>query len=277
MAKNKSIRKQKDNLFMGGAGAAEHAIQVYGGINEQHPVSQIDNTIQTRSLTGHSGGWPWDPASPPTESSPSKQPVVTQSFDLPPSGGNLTKEKLQQLINKTLKNLKKQQGGSVVIPLQPGFTDGNTWVDVNDANNVVSNSISNSQLSMSNAVAKVGGSQLSPMTLASESTSLPQIAQSDMQKHNVQVSIKGGQINFKQLEKRFKQVGGKLQKKDLEKLQQQLQKLEQQQQGGIGLEELVVPAILLVANQKYGKKSETAKKFTSSKKIRSFRSSRRMQ
>jgi hypothetical protein len=44
----------KHEKKMGGAGAAEHGINVFGGIGEQGPVSVNDNTIALKNITGGS-------------------------------------------------------------------------------------------------------------------------------------------------------------------------------------------------------------------------------
>jgi hypothetical protein len=49
----------------------------------------------------------------------------------------------------------------------------------------------------------------------------------------------------------FKQSGGRLSKQQLSLFSQQLEKLQQKQQGGVGLNEIIVPLILLYATQRY--------------------------
>lgn len=43
---------KKKSLKKGGAGAAEHAIAVYGNGNEQHAVSDVSNVIATKNGGG---------------------------------------------------------------------------------------------------------------------------------------------------------------------------------------------------------------------------------
>ena len=44
--------KDKHEKKMGGAGAAEHGVNVFGGIGQQGPVSANDNTIAVKNITG---------------------------------------------------------------------------------------------------------------------------------------------------------------------------------------------------------------------------------
>jgi hypothetical protein len=84
--------------------------------------------------------------------------------------------------------------------------------------------------------------------------------------------LKGGNSQQLDLQKGLQKAGGKMSKQQLQQLKQQLDKLkqQQQQQGGVGLNEIVVPLILFYASQRYvpGK--------TAKKSIRSVRKSVRL-
>jgi len=60
-------RRSSKNMIMGGDGAAEHAINTYGGIGQQHAVSATDHTIAVNTGAGIvpavvKGGAPLSPA-----------------------------------------------------------------------------------------------------------------------------------------------------------------------------------------------------------------------
>ena len=81
--------------------------------------------------------------------------------------------------------------------------------------------------------------------------------------------------SFSQMANAFKQSGGKLSKQQLSLFSQQLDKLQQNQQGGVGLNEIIVPLILLYATQRYsqGRTFKSKQKFSrkSMRRSRRFR------
>jgi hypothetical protein len=290
MGKNKSQKKQKQ-LFIGGDGGADHAIKVYGNMNQQHAVSANDNTIAVAPVMGSMVGGAdvlsqnapvgkfgqVDPQQ--NEASPESASVLDKIANIfstdekkTVSGGKFTKKDLQKLINSQLKNIKKH-GGSGNMPLTFGYVDNNTAQIANSLNNVSAGaSVSGSQPVVANVqvattaeglhALKQGGGliALSPMELSSGPAA---VSGSVAEGLNV-VGKHGGNplpnvVGLTQLAKVFPKVGGKLQKEELVNLHAQLEKLEQNQQGGVGLEELIVPAILLYATHRYGK-GATSKK-----------------
>jgi hypothetical protein len=290
MGKNKSQKKQKQ-LFMGGDGGADHALKVYGNMNQQHSVSANDNTIAVAPVMGSmvGGELPQPPPvgqfgqvdSPPVAEDKGLFSTISNMFstDQKKNGGKFTKKDLQKLINKQLKNIKKH-GGSGNMPLTFGYVDNNTAQTANSLHNVSAGaSVSGSQPVVANVqvattaeglnALKHGGGliALSPMELSSGPSA---VSGSVAEGLNVVGKHGGNPLNsvvgLTQLAKSFPKVGGKLQKEELVNLHAQLEKLEQNQQGGVGLEELIVPAILLYATHRYGKGAP-------SKKLRDFKHS----
>jgi hypothetical protein len=98
MAKSKSQKKQsKQQQQSGGDGAADHALKVFGNMNDQHAVSSIDNTIAMK-------GGELDFLQEKKQDSPEVAPV---------SGGKQSKKQLKNTIKKHLKQLKQQGGESL--------------------------------------------------------------------------------------------------------------------------------------------------------------------
>jgi hypothetical protein len=121
MAKSKSQKKQSKQR--GGDGAADHALKVYGGVNAQHAVSNIDNTIATNGQGVASAGMPAAPAmtggfwpfGADEQQSSQMGPFVGNNKNKLMDGvvgGKQSKQQLQKTIMKQLKQLK-QQGGSL--------------------------------------------------------------------------------------------------------------------------------------------------------------------
>ena len=307
MGKNKSQKKQKQ-LFMGGAGGADHAIKVYGNMNQQHAVSANDNTIAVAPVMSMTSGGAFDLplvntnrdgqdgqtiSSSETENKGVFSRItkglsngISNMFSAGPTktGGKFTKKDLQKLINKQLKNIKKH-GGSGNMPLTFGYVDNNTSQNANSLNNVSAGaSVSGSQPVVANvqvattaeglnALKRGGGLiALSPMELSSGPATLPKMnevmsgsvseGENIMGKHGG--TLMNSVVSLDKLATSFRVAGGKLQKEELLNLHAQLEKLEKNQQGGVGLEELIVPAILLYATHRYGKGA-------TSKKLRNFK------
>jgi hypothetical protein len=241
MAKSKSQKKQsKQQKQQGGEGAADHALKVYGGVNEQRAVSDIDNTIATNgqgvasvgapvadapSMKG--GFWPFTSDANAVVVAEKKPLMVNGENGMvngengmalktdPLVGGKQSKQQLQKTIMKQLKQLK-QQGGSL------GFSEYSS----------------------------------SPQPVVEGNTDMPIVPDAA-----VPSGQQGGQGQQKfDLLKGFTKAGDKLSKQQLQSLNQQLDKVQkQQQQGGVGLNEIVVPLVLLYASQKYAE-GKTVKK-----------------
>ena len=208
MAKSKSQKKQsKQQQQSGGDGAADHAIKVFGNMNDQHAASSINNTIAMK-------GGDMDIFEKEKQDSTKQVPV---------SGGKQSKKQLKNTIKKQLKQLKQQGGESLKFSeyssaTQPDSTQSTTEAKV--------------------AVHATGDGN--------------------------QTGGDGKQLN---LQKGFLKAGDKMSKQQLQQLNQQLDKLQQQQQqGGVGLNEIVVPLILLYASQGYGQGKTAKKSMTSVRK-----------
>jgi sirohydrochlorin ferrochelatase len=178
MANSKSSKR-------GGSGAAEHAIAVFGNMNEQH-AQEGSNVIATK--VGGSGA--------------AEHAIAVF--------GNMNEQHAQE--------------GSNVIATKVG---------------------GKSQ----------GGKQQQLQELQQKLNEV--LAQKEQEQEQHQNVIVGGQQQDKQLQKLqqlqqlLQQRGGKLNKQQIEKLDKQLE-----QQGGEGvLSTIVVPAVLLYANHRYGKRS----------------------
>jgi len=220
MAKSNSQKQQQQQQQQsGGEGAADYALKVFGGVNDQRAVSENNNAI-AMNAQGPAAG-------PATPSMNGGEGVVTSSFQsLFRRGGNLSKQQLQNNIKKQFKQLR---GGQL---------------QYSELNN-----------SMAGPVPPVAGShQMAPPVAGSHQESMLAI----MKGGNAQ---EPGQNSFSNLEKAFAQKGGKLSKQQLQSFSQQLDKLQQQQhqQGGVGLNEIVVPLLLLYASQKYAQGKNTKK------------------
>jgi hypothetical protein len=207
MAKSKSQKKQsKQQEQSGGDGAADHALKVFGNMNDQHAVSSIDNTIVMK-------GGELDFLQEKKQDSPEVAPV---------SGGKQSKKQLKNTIKKQLKQLKQQGGESLKFSEYSSATQSDSTPSTTDARVAVHANGDGNQ---------TGGD--------------------------------GKQLN---LQKGFLKAGDKMSKQQLQQLNQQLDKLQQQQQGGVGLNEIVVPLILLYASQGYGQGKTAKKSMTSVRK-----------
>jgi hypothetical protein len=218
MAKRQSQRKQSKQ--QGGMGTSDQALKVFGGIGQQGPESDVSNKIATN------GGQ--NPAAPVMEA-PSAAPTMNggrfldgvfgdsskKEDQAPVVGGKQSKQQLQKTIKKQLKQLKQQGGASALSFSEYSPVSQNAVVP--DAN------------------ASAGA--------ATESFA--------------RATMRGGQdgVNASpvgNLMKGFMKAGSKLSKEELENFSSELSKLQQQkQQGGVGINEIIVPLILLYASQKY--------------------------
>jgi len=154
----------------------------------------------------------------------------------------LSKQQLQKSILKQLK-LLKQSGGSLA------FSDYSSSASVPSAEvapSVAANT--NVPLKIESGVAPSG-----PTVGGSES---------DM-------------LSLGNLTAGFTKSGGKLSKQQLSLFSQELDKLQQKQQGGVGLNEIIVPLILLYATQRYSQgrtfKSKSKSMSRSMRRSRRFR------
>jgi hypothetical protein len=287
MTTRKSQKKQKQQS--GGAGGADHAISVYGNMNDQHAVSVKDNQIaindsqtktpvtmaggkKSKKQTGGNGAADYaksvygdmndqraesdvsnkiamkggDVVELSTTDSISQPDVISREnmsttntwtdFFKSTNGGRISKEQLQKTIKKQLKQLK-QKGGSSQTFSKYSSDSGQPHSQVSEG------------LPNKTAVVEVHTNQ-----------------QTDN-------SNKGGEGNISMdkldLAKGFNKVGGKLSKNQLNELSQQLGKLQHQQQGGVGVNEIIVPLLLLYASHKYSNSK------TSKQKVKSMRKSMR--
>lgn len=125
-------QKTLEKLFIGGGGAAEYAIAAYGDANDQQRISPIDNAIAVRNGCS-AGGAAIDIAGLiqtrklPKDISASLKTITSMGRSNKKykghkgkkshkKGGNLSKNELQEIISKQLKQLKK---GGALQPLTP--------------------------------------------------------------------------------------------------------------------------------------------------------------
>ena len=207
MAKNKSQKQQEQQLpQMGGVGAADNGIAVFGAPGEQQANPAQGNAIATR--------------------------VGGQS--------ELSKQQLQKSILKQLKLLKQSGGGLAFSDYSSSVSVPSTQVSPSVAANT--NVPLKIESGVSDSSSKVGGSE-------------------------------SGMLSLGNLTSGFTKSGGKLSKQQLTLFSEELDKLQQKQQGGVGLNEIIVPLILLYATQRYSQ-GRTFKSKSKSMR-RSMRRSRR--
>ena len=302
MEKRRSQKQQQQRQRQsGGTGTAEHALSVYGGINDQRAAGPNTNVIAMRAP----GASPMQGGSSQNYSKQSKKQLK-----------NTVKRQLQQL---------KQSGGSL------GFSDYSSSVPAKPVDTFVSSGSPNTGLGLGLAPSAVGAGSSEPMSMkvggkkgkkgkkgqtsqpsqTSQSSQSSQLGQPDVvgqvaaalagaatiasEARNFFTSADpnadpnaypnsaddvqtGGQTPLDL----FNKVGGKLSKQQLQDFSQQLDKLQQQQQhqqqqqqqGGVGLNEVIAPLLLLYANQRYAQ-GKTAKSNVKSMR-RSMRKSRKV-
>ena len=214
MAKRQSQRK----LFkQGGANSSDQALKVFGGIGQQGPESAVSNKIATI------GGQPATAPAPPVMPAPPAAPAMNGGRFLEGLFGQSSKKEdhapvvggkqSKQQLQKTIKKQMK------MIKQQGGASA----LSFSEYSPVSQNAVVPDATTESFARATMRGGQ-----------------------DGVDVPAAGD------LMKGFMKAGSKLSKEELEKFSSQLSKLQQQkQQGGVGLNEIIVPLILLYASQKY--------------------------
>jgi hypothetical protein len=236
MAKSKSQKKQQK----GGEGAADNAIKVFGNANDQRAVSENNNTIamngtssvQAPAMKGGKGilsslGLTSEEPKPVVGEEVKEGAVGEETKEgafvnpSPVVGGKQSKKQLQKTIKKQLKQLKQQGGSLSFSEYSPATQPG--------------------------AAPKEGMTDDAADTYGAPGSVLTQ--KGGEGKQGIDAVLKG-----------FMKAGDKMSKQQLQQLNQQLDKLQQkQQQGGVGLNEIVVPLVLLYASQKYAQ-GKTAKK-----------------
>jgi hypothetical protein len=220
MAKRQSQRKQSKQ--QGGMGTSDQALKVFGGMGQQRAESDVSNKIATN------GGQnpvavPAAPGAPPAAPTMNGGKIFEGLFGESPKkeeqapvvGGKQSKQQLQKTIKKQLKQLKQQGGASALSFSEYSAVPQNAVVP--DAN-------------------------------ASAGAATESFARATMRggQDGVDVPATGD------LMKGFMKAGSKLSKDELANFSSQLTKLQQQkQQGGVGMNEIIVPLILLYASQKY--------------------------
>jgi len=183
MAKSKSAKR-------GGSGAAEHAINVFGGMNEQH-AQEGSNVIAT--TVGGAGA----------------ADHAIAVF------GNMNEQ-------------HAQEGSNVIATKVGGKSQGGKQQQLEELQQKLDQALQQQlQEQLQQQDVMVGGHQQEQQ-------------QKDKQLQKLQ-----------QLQQLLQQRGGKLNKQQIQKLDKQLEK-----QGGEGiLSTIAVPAVLLYANHRYGKRS----------------------
>jgi len=173
MAKSKSFKK-------GGSGAADHAIKVFGGINEQH-AQPGSNVIATK--VGGAG-------------------AAEHAISV---FGNMNEQ-------------HAQEGSNVIATKVGGKSQGGKQQQLQELQQKLNQALQQQQESL---MGQSGGESQQPLE------------------------------KLQQLQQLLQQRGGRLNKQQIEKLDKQLE-----QQGGEGiLSTIAIPAVLLYANHRYGKRS----------------------
>jgi hypothetical protein len=230
MAKSKSQKQQQQQQQQQqqvGGGATEYGAATYGGPGQQHADPKFGNSISAN-------------AQAPTMMGGKSQ---------------LTKQQLQQSITKQLRQLKQSGGSSLAFSDYSASAAG-------PASQVGATSASES-FSLSSLSGALSGQ--------ASGSAAPAVPPSVAANINVPLKVETGapavgagpsagpkvggsgpeMFSLDKLASGFKQSGGKLSKQQLSLFSQQLDKLQQNQQGGVGLNEIIVPLILLYATQRY--------------------------
>jgi hypothetical protein len=233
MARSKSQKQQQQQQpqqeqQQTGGGATEYGAATYGEPSQQHADPQFGNVIATKSQPAAAGG-----------------------------KSQLSKQQLQQTILKQLKQLKQSGGSSLA------FSDysASAAAPAGPASQVGASGApeSFSLSSLPSLSSAMSGSESGP--------AMPPVPPSVAANINVPLKVVdsgadvsagpkvGGtghdMFSLDKLAAGFKQSGGRLSKQQLGIFSQQLDKLQQKQQGGVGLNEIIVPLILLYATQRY--------------------------
>jgi hypothetical protein len=300
MEKRRSQKQQQQRQRQsGGTGTAEHALSVYGGINDQRAAGPNTNVIAMRA-----------PGASPMQGGSS------QNYS------KKSKKQLQKSVKHQLQQLK-QSGGSL------GFSDYSSSVPAKPVDTFVSSGSPNTGLGLGLAPPAVGAGSSEPMSMKvggkkgkkskkgqtsqpSQTSQSSQSSQPSQSSHSdvvgqVAAALAGAatianeargfftsadpnadpnsdndaQTGGQTPLDLFNKVGGKLSKQQLQDFSQQLDKLQQQQhqqqqqqQGGVGLNEVIAPLLLMYANQRYAQ-GKTAKSNVKSMR-RSMRKSRKV-
>lgn len=186
MAKSKSAKR-------GGSGAAEHAINVFGGMNEQH-AQEGSNVIATK--VGGAGA--------------AEHAIAVF--------GNMNEQ-------------HAQEGSNVIATKVGGKSQGGKQQQLEELQQKLDQALQQQlQEQLQQQDGMIGGQQQQQQ----------EQEQKDKQLQKLQ-----------QLQQLLQQRGGKLNKQQIQKLDKQLEK-----QGGEGiLSTIAIPAVLLYANHRYGKRS----------------------
>jgi len=223
MARRQSQRKQSKQ--QGGIGTSDQALKVYGGIGQQHSESDVSNKIATNggqnpaAVPAAPGTPQAAPSAPTMKGGKFLEGLLGQSSkkeeQAPVVGGKQSKQQLQKTIKKQLKQLKQQGGASALSFSEYSSVPQNAVVpNANESADAATESF---------ARATMRGGE--------DGDNAPAVGD---------------------LMKGFMKAGSKLSKEELENFSSQLSKLQQQkQQGGVGMNEIIVPLILLYASQKY--------------------------
>ena len=216
MARSKSQKQQQQQ--QNGGGATEYGAATYGGPDQQHADPKFGNSIAANA-----------------QAAPAMMGGKSQ----------LSKQQLQKSILKQLQQLKQSGGSSLAFSDYSASAAGPA-----------------SPVGASGAPESFSLSEL-PSALSGSVPPTQQLTQSVAANTNVPLKVDtvpsgpkvGGSepdlFSLDKLASGFKQSGGKLSKQQLTLFSQQLDKLQQKQQGGVGLNEIIVPLILLYATQRY--------------------------
>ena len=260
MAKSKSQKKQsKQQKQQGGEGAADHALKVYGGVNEQHAVSDVDNTIVMKGAAP-SGQMP-APGAPAMNGGKG----IMDLFGL----GAQAAEKKEEMVNGQGAMVNGQGAmvngqGAMVNEQGPMANGQGATVGGKQSKQQLQKTIMKQLKQLKQQGGRLGFSDYAsapqPISEGIEQTTTGASGSPDIQ-IVPPLQVGGGeQPKTIDLMKGIMKAGDKLSKQQLQSLNQQLDKLQkQQQQGGVGLNEIVVPLVLLYASQKYSQ-GKTVKK-----------------
>ena len=224
MARSKSQKQQQQQQQQNGGGATEYGAATYGGPGQQQADPKFGNTIATNA-----------------QAAPAMMGGKSQ----------LSKQQLQKSILKQLQQLKQSGGSSLAFSDYSASAAGPaSTVGASSASEQFS--LSELPSALSGAMSGAGSSSQQLPQSVSANTNVPLKVETGAAPSVPKVGGSGPDMfSLDKLASGFKQSGGKLSKQQLTLFSQQLDKLQQKQQGGVGLNEIIVPLILLYATQRY--------------------------
>lgn len=259
MAKNNSQKKRsrRQQQQQGGEGGPTNALTVFGNMNEQKAAPGGGNLIQmngqSQSQAPNMNGGQSDGGFLKGLFSNSQAPTASSEIPAPsvPTGSNTS-------------NTSTGSTGSTTSTAHYGVGQSKSG-----GRNPSKQQLQKNILKQLKQLKQQGGKMgFAEYQLKSGGFGAPAALQ---QLQSQSPPTTGGEGQGPDLLKGFMKAGGKLSKQELHSLNQQLNQLQQQQQqGGVGLNEIVVPLILLYASQRYALGKTMKKNTPSVRKSRRF-------